>query len=349
MAKLRKYTTKSGETIYYIRATLPVREGGQIVWKRREISTGVGTQKDARRIAREIEAEHYEAARVGSETDGSATLFAEAAILYLQGGGSGRFLPPIIEAIGHLPLSEITQITMQELAHDLYPGRAAQTVNRQLYTPILAVLNYAADAGLCPKPSIKRPKGHAKRRQVETPDDAWFASVLPQLLPQMRALVLLLTLHGLRVGEALARTPADIDTTQQSWKLHIPDTKTGEPAIIELSAPVSQAISEIPNWRHQKWLLGTCYRGTVTKAIKAACQRAGIPYYGTHAIGRHAFAIRALRDGYSLKWVMQAGRWKDSAMPMKQYGHFENSEISRDVQRLSEKTAAAFKLRDRGN
>ena len=71
------------------------------------------------------------------------------------------------------------------------------------------------------------------------PDDAWFALVLPQLSPQVRALVLLLTLHGLRVGEALARIPADLDTTQQPWNLHIPDTKTGEPAIIELSARVS--------------------------------------------------------------------------------------------------------------
>lgn len=343
MAKLRKHRTKSGKLIYYYRATLPVREAGQVVWKRREISTGTGTQKEARQIAREIEAQHYEAARVGSETNGSDTLFAEAAILYMQGGGGGRFLPPIIEAIGNVPLSEITQITMQELAHELYPGRTAQTVNRQLYTPILAVLNYAADAGLCPKPSIKRPKGHARKRRVETPADAWFAAVLPQLSPQMRALVLLLTFHGLRVGEALARTPADLDTTQPQWKLHIPDTKTGEPAVIELSAPVSQAISEIPDWRHQNWLFGTCYRGTVSKAINAACRRAGTRSYGTHAIGRHAFAIRALRDGHSLKWVMQAGRWKDSAMPMKQYGHFETSEISRDVQQLSDKTIRAFK------
>ena len=343
MAKLRKHRTKTGQTIYYFRATLPVREAGQIVWKRREISTGARTQKEAWRIAREIEAEHHEAARVDSENDGSDTSFAEAAILYMQGGGSERFLPPIIKTIGNLPLSEITQMTMQQLTHDLYPGSAPQTVNRQLYTPTLAVLNYAADAGLCPKPAIKRPKGHARLRKVEMPDDAWFALVLPQLSPQMRALVLLLTLHGLRVGEALARIPADLDTTQQPWKLHIPDTKTGEPAIIELSAPVSQAMSEIPNWRHQKWLFGTCYRGTVTKAVKAACQRVGVRYHGTHAIGRHAFAIRALRAGHSLKWVMQAGRWKDSAMPMKQYGHFENSEISRDVQRLSDNTAKTFK------
>jgi integrase len=344
MGTLRPHTKQNGETVYYYRATLPVRENGVVVQKRCEISTGAHRKNEAWKIAREIEAKFHEAAKIDPDKEGLATTFAEAAMLYLEGGGSTRFLEPVIKAIGNMPLADVTQVAVQQVVRDLYPKAKVQTVNRQVYTPILAVLNYAASVDLCPKPLIKRPKGHAKTQRVDAPDESWFPAVLPYLKRRHRALVLLLTLHGLRIGEALARTPNDIDT--RDWTLHIPDTKTGEPAVITLAPPVIDAIRAIPNWREQKWLFGTCHDGGPRKALKAACAKAGVRYYGFHALGRHAFAMRAVRNGHSIKWLMQAGRWKTSAMPMKQYGHFERSEIDRDVRNLSEKVAATFKLSD---
>jgi len=342
MGTLRKYTKQNGETVYYLRATLPVRENGGIVYRRREISTGACTKNEAWKIAREIEAEFHEAARIDRDKEGLATNFAEAATLYIENGGSARFLEPIIKAIGNMPLANVTQVAVQQVVRDLYPEAKVPTVNRQVYTPILAVLNYAAGVDLCPKPSIKRPKGHTKTQQVDPPDDNWLSIILPHLKLRHQALVLLLTFHGLRIGEALARTPNDIDT--RDWTLHIPDTKTGEPAVIKLAPPVVDAIQAIPNWREQKWLFGTCHDGGPRKALKSACAKAGVRYYGFHALGRHAFAMRAVRNGHSIKWLMQAGRWKTSAMPMKQYGRFERSEIDQDVRELSEKVAGTFKL-----
>jgi integrase len=173
-----------------------------------------------------------------------------------------------------------------------------------------------------------RPKGHDKAPKLETPDEEWFNAVLPELTPEIRACVLLITLHGLRIAEAIERIPADVD---QGWRLSIPDTKTGEPVCIPLSRPVIVAIKDIPDWRHKRWLFGTCHRSNIARSIRKACVRAGVRTYGTHCIGRHSFSVRVLRHGKSVKFLMSAGRWKTAKMPMTRYGHLERSEVNEAV------------------
>ena len=158
---------------------------------------------------------------------------------------------------------------------------------------------------------------------------------------RLRACVLIITLHGLRIAEAIERTPADLDAN--GWRLSIPDTKTGEPVMLPLSEPVIEAIKAIPKWRTQRWLFGTCHRSNIARAVRVACKKAGVRTYGTHAIGRHSFSVRVLKDGKSVKFLMSAGRWKTAKMPMQRYGHLETSEVNASVNEIAAKWGEAAK------
>jgi integrase len=212
------------------------------------------------------------------------------------------------------------------------PNASPATQNRQIYTPVLAVLNKAARAGKCRVPVLDRPEGHDKLKPLTIPDQAWFDAVLPQCSPKLRACLMAITCHGLRIADAIERTPDDIEP--EGWILHIPDTKNGEPAAIPLAEPVVEALTAY-NWREGPWLFGTHNRSNIIRAIKAACKRAGVRYFGTHAIGRHSFATRVLKAGKSVKFLKEAGRWKSPAVPMRRYGHLERSEVNDEVKEIA--------------
>jgi integrase len=334
MARLRKKPLKDGKWLYYWRGIVPVKEAnGETSHRRVERSTGTCNHAKAQEIGRRFEAELYAAADADTPLQEQAEVtFAGASILYMKSGGSGRFLDPILAQIGTLPLSAITQARVQELIDEIYPTAAASTINRQAFTPILAVLNYAARKKMCPPPLLDRPIGHDAQKPLKVPDEAWFDAVLPELSPKHRALILLLTYHGLRIADAIERTPDDVET--DGWRLHIPKTKNGDAATIRLSKPVVEALKAY-DWRAQKWLFGTCHRSNIARAIKAACKRAGVRSFGSHAIGRHAFSTRVLKQGKSLKFLKEAGRWKSPSVPMKRYGHLEQSEVADEVNQIA--------------
>lgn len=328
MASFRK---RAG--VYHWRGKVPIkRPDGTIVHRSVERSTHARTLPGAREAARKIEAEFHE--RVGRAlAEVNEHTFADAALVYMKAGRERTYLAPILERIGRLPLLEVSQQVVQELVDELKPGASPATINRHVFTPTIAVINFAAKVKMCPPPTLIRPKGHDTSPPLEIPTAAWFTAVLPLLSPSKRACVLLVTLHGLRIAEAVRRVPADVDS--RSWKLRIPTTKNGEPVMLPLSAPVIEAIKAIPNWHQQKWLFGTGLRRNVARDIAKACAKAGVPTFGTHAIGRHAFATRVLEAGKSVKFLMAAGRWKTAKMPMQRYGHLEASEVQAEVNEIA--------------
>lgn len=332
MSSFRRKTKKDGTVTYTWRATVPYRQAdGTIGYKPVERGTGAGTLSEARAIGKQLERQYHERANLplSEDTDdGEQVTFAMAAISYMQTGGERTYLAPILERIGSKPLPEITQEVVQELASSKSHCKASY-INRIIFTPILAVMNHAAKLKMCPPPILIRPKGHDKAPSLKLPSEDWFRAIWPHLSESKRAATLLITLHGLRISEALKRTPSDLNMAR--GELSIPDTKTGEPALISLSEPVIEAIREIPNWPNQRWLFGTCHASNYRKSIVRACEAAGQPVYGSHAIGRHSFSTRVLQEGKSLKFLMNAGRWKTAKMPMQRYGHLEQSEVQDEV------------------
>src|SRR6516165_3858723 len=120
---------RAGKTpYYYIRGTY--------LGVRCEESTGTGRREIAKRLLdkKRDEIERGAVAKPGEPT------FADAAIAYMTSGGERRFLAPLVEHFGTTALSAIDQLAIDNAAAALYPRSDATTRNRQVYTPISAVL-----------------------------------------------------------------------------------------------------------------------------------------------------------------------------------------------------------------
>jgi integrase len=341
----RKKVTKTGKGIWYARARLRFQKpDGTIERRLVEFSCGTSSKPEAREKAREFELKHEEELNRPPPPP-EALNFAQAAEQYLLNGNSGRFLPPILKEIGFRPLIEIDQSVMTALQQKLYPSAKPSTINRQLFTPVSAVLRFV---GVKDR-DLKRPKGHDKPRVVDRndlPADEWFALVEPHLKAAKRAVLLLINLHGMRIGEALERKPADLSIERGT--LSIPDTKTGQPVELQLSEPVLEAIEDmLREWREEDekrhharkplkqrlWLFGTSNRSNFARDLAAACKKANLPYYSSHMAGRHSFASDILSEGKSLPYLMQAGRWT-SLKAVARYSHLARSEVADEVRHL---------------
>jgi integrase len=192
------------------------------------------------------EIERGELARPGEPT------FADAALLYLKSGGDGRFLGAydeeteewsgILGELGHLPIGAIDQGKIDAAAVKLLPAAGAPTRNRQVYTPIAAVLHHAGV-----EKRLRRPKGWrgARRTDWMTPEQAF------RLLKEARAVdeefaafltVLLYT--GFRLGEALALA-CDRVNLKEAWAF-VPATKNGDPRTAFLPPVAVAALASHP-------------------------------------------------------------------------------------------------------
>src|SRR5262249_22305225 len=92
----------------------------------------------------------------GEFVDPGEPTFASAALVYMRAGGERRFLMPLLKHFGETPLRRIGQAALDEAAAPISPNAAPATVNRQLYTPAIAVLRRA---GVCL--NFHRPEGAA--------------------------------------------------------------------------------------------------------------------------------------------------------------------------------------------
>lgn len=332
----RRKPHKDGSKIWYGRSRQPYRgENGKIAYRQIERSTKTASIQEAREIVRKLDLQFAEEAnKPAPEAPKPAkeTLtFADSVILYIESGYSPRYLEPIVEVIGTRPASQIEQADCLEVVRKHYPGCAASTINRQVWTPISAVLRFVGIVA-----DLKRPKGHDRLPTVdktELPPDGWFEAVYEHLSPTKRALMLLINLHGLRIGEAINRTPRDIDPKR--WTLTLQNSKDGNPYVIKLSEPVIEALKAY-EWRKGRWLFGTSQRSNISRDFRKACEKAKVRAYGTHKIGRHSFASNVLEEGKSLPFLMKAGRWA-SIKAVARYAHLAKSEVDAEVAELGRK------------
>ena len=115
-------------------------------------TTGTPNRALAQKILKTVR-EDIERGRV---TRAGEPNFASAAMSYLDTGGDPRFLGPLNRWFAETPLSQIDQASVDAAAVGLYPDASPATRNRQVYTPLMAVLNHAG-ATL----RVRRPKGAA--------------------------------------------------------------------------------------------------------------------------------------------------------------------------------------------
>ena len=297
--------------VYYVRGTV---KGARIFESAR---TGSRADAEAYRVTREKEL--WERRVLGVETE----TFAEAAIRYMQRGGEARLLPPIIKAIGDLPLAHINQTTIDVVAVDLYPDATAATRVRQVYTPILAILRASASDSYKP-PLIRKPKVIHKTVAPASPEA--LQRVLDASPPNLRAAMLLMSYGGLRVSEATSVQWSWVNLERAEIIIPAQHVKTRRPKLIALHPVVVEAMRDLPRTDP---VFGYSSRYSLYSTLRRAARRAGVPFseISPHKSGRHLFAARLLEEGHSLYTVQQAGHWASIAVVADRYGHLERQRV----------------------
>jgi integrase len=210
-----------------------------------ERSAGTPDKKLALKILNRIKVEIEE----GKIKAGDGTTFLMAVKAYLEAGGDGQFMRPIIELDGEHALcnrliANIDQTLLDLAAAALYPNATPQTRNRKFYTPVSAVLKRAGIDW-----RIKRPKGWAGRKSKWwlLPEQAFalIAAATP-IDAEFGLLCLMLLYTGMRISEALEAKLRQLNLESQNPSLYLPDTKNSEARSVYLPPIVVDALRAMP-------------------------------------------------------------------------------------------------------
>jgi integrase len=293
-------------------------------------STGVTDQKAAEAIKARREWEIIQRSVFGAE---ATATFIGAAVKYMEADGERLYLKPIIAKIGSMPLAKIDQGLIDKTAKELYPEGSPATLNRQVYTPIAAVLNHAAKRGLCSKRVIERPLLPLGRIRWLTFEEA--ERLIEACSPHLRPLVVFILGTGARLSEALYLDWRDVDLVR--GHVAFLDTKNGEARGVPLH---SRIVNELRLLRHRE---GAVFRtqkgrpyaekesggGQIKTAFRGACRRAGITDFSPHDC-RHTWATWHYAANRDLIALMKLGGWKSERMVLR-YAHVNVSQLAPSI------------------
>jgi integrase len=293
---------------------------GSLGGRRYDESTGTDSRAHAEAILARRQKEILDAHTFGPER---TTSFGEAVETYVRSGGEVRFLEPLVRAFGPRRMADITQADVMRFIAERYPSTGPQGVNRQVYTPLIAIYRIAHKASMGPMPAFIRPKIERKAA-VRFATDEDLQRILPACSPRLVGAVLLMSLGGARASEACRVVDPDVDWIRGDITLR--ETKNGSPRVVCAGASLMAALSPLRGTAGP--LFGFASRYSLNQALGRACERAGIlPAFSTHEVGRHAFAARHLREGRTLLEVQKLGDWKSYRMVAEVYGHLERSSL----------------------
>lgn len=299
-----------------------------------------------RERARLAEASAIEAANVRT--------FGKAAQAYIDAGNDPRFLPLIRTKWEDVQLADITnkQELIDALAVELYPEAPASTRNRQVHSPISAVLNHVG-AGF----RIKRPKGHRSKKSPFSYTDNEAFSVISagySLCQELGTFLDVLYYTGLRLGEALAIDVSwvkldarDLSTGAPTPMILIPGdvTKNEEDRAVHLPPDAVAALRAHPrgldrDGRLFKFHKGGEFAGRLHRAMELATERGCTTLTrfperkrGFHLF-RHTFGTRYCEtNNTGPEALVDVGAWKDAACA-ELYRHKSTSEAARAADNL---------------
>lgn len=250
--------------------------------------------------------------------------FLDAAVPYMA-SNNDRFLEPIMERIGTKPLRQITQDLIDNLAISLYPKATAATRNRQVYTPISAVLKHA---GI--KWDVRRPKGWRGE-----PRTVWLEPALAFALvteadeedAEFGLFLRFLLYSGLRLGEALALKVDELALADAYMLAR--NTKNGTDMGVHLPPALIAALANHPRGldRPGERLFRFTKCGRLYTLLRRAKTAAGprFAFVGFHTF-RHTWAAWMRRyAGLDTTGLLATKRWKD-ATSARRYEHASTSE-----------------------
>lgn len=315
-------------------------------------STGVNDEALAEEIRAKREWEILQSSVHGITTGGT---FLAGVAAYLENGGESRFLQPLIDHFGSTPLAKIDQAAIDLAAKKIYPGLAPATLDRQIYTPMAAVIGKASEYKLCSPIKLKRPKMPKGRVRWITHAEAF--NLIEACAPHLKPLVAFLFYTGARVGEALWLDWRNVDL--QRAQVQFLDTKNGKDRGVPLHPDLVAILANLPHrdgcvFRKQgrvirpvgfmprnsnsgepivpEYALGDPYaeldpddpRDTsagsrIKKGFAAAVKRAKITNFHPHDC-RHTWATWHYQENRDLNMLKELGGWSSLEMVLR-YAH----------------------------
>lgn len=280
-------------------------------------------------LAQDIATAHYTRLRRAAVHGPQAELtFADAINLYYEHKPDARYLLPLLNRFGRKRVADITQPMVRQAAREIYPGCSAATWNRQVITPFRAVVNFAAEEGLCEHFRMKRfAEGEKKRRPAG--DKQWLKAFQKQCkkqkLPHLAALARFMFETGARIGQACELTWDDVDLQKGAAILTTKKTGANGPQSRERVAWLTPAmVAEIANIenKHPRKVFGYASRNTAAKTWPEVVKNAGIAPLTPHEAGRHGFATEmVVRAGKDIATAAERGGWASKRLMLETYVH----------------------------
>lgn len=272
------------------------RRGGHLI----ERSTGTGNLKEARQRLRELEEAVGDTPKLGQIT------FAEAARRYVEFRNPSvvdrQRLEKVCAYIGPRRLREITGADAHEIASRLGADCGPATRNRNFLRPIVTVLHYAAEAGLCSYLRIKtfrepRPKTRAIDREA--------AALLIASAPPgpKRLLVTWLFYQGTRISDTLRVKWDDIDIEAGTVRIHV--SKTDSVRTFPLHENVRHAMADPACASRNAESYVFPWRTRDTSALRwlpKLGEQVGVKF--TAHMARHSLGTWLAEDGAALRVIM---------------------------------------------
>jgi integrase len=312
---LKLYPRKNG--IFHIRGTVQGR--------RVDESARTRVRSEAEQIKAQLEADLFKRAVYG---DKAVATFAEAADLYTLAGKPTDHLLPLIDRIGLTPLTKIDQEYVDRLAIEMKPDAKPATRIRQIYTPISAVMNFAAPK-LCDPVKFAKPKGAGKRVDFLTPAEV--ETLLGFLPAHLSRLVTFYVATGCRATEALALEWRDV--SPKGERVVFWDTKADYPRGVDLQHRARRGLPTRPDQNDFVWAnaSGEPWHAydAVNLMLRRYCERNGFRHVHCHLL-RHTWATWAYAVTRDLTFLMQQGGWKSVTMVMR-YAHAASPDLAKEV------------------
>lgn len=304
----------------------------------RKRSTGLTSKKPAQE-----EADAFVARlKVGKLRGYDAELkLVEAIISYEAAGKPSRFLDKITAKWGHMKIRTITPAWVRSHAKDLYPetivsrpgkpdkivpAASLATLNRQVITPVQAVINHAYQSEDGRQIKIEKfDVGDVKKKKAV--DAEWHDKFAQHALSfGMAAMARFMYETAARISEACRVQPEDIDVEART--VNLTKTKT-KPRVARISQTMVDMLVELMgqprimnrmNKKKANGVFGYSSRHAVYNGWKTVCNRAGISYAPPHSSGRVSFATElVVRKGIDPVTAAKLGGWASPKVMMDTY------------------------------
>lgn len=299
--------------IYYVRGT----HLKQKVYE----STGFRDKGSAEEKRRQIEEKIELEAKLGKK---ATVTFDEAASAYIAAGGSSKYITRhnpdtgkfygIGEYFKDMKLIDIGQRELDVAAQKLYPKASPETRNRQLYTPFIAVWNYAVRAKWADRVEWKRPKRPKGTGRSIRPTRAGTAPIsydravqfVAALSPAVAMAMTTLFYTGMRPIELFA---LEADQVNLNGRWIVTDSKTGEMRgvpIHEFLVPLLTPLVErgghlFRSHKGEPWPIRDHFGGQMNSAVDGARERLekmGIDMHDVSAYtARHTVSTQLVMNG----------------------------------------------------